>query len=201
MLWLDEPPPGTPVTIGADFSDSDDWSALRGRTKNCFGFTPRHGDGEPTIWRPGEIGERVPRDQVHAAIDLIFEKFDVRRFYFDPFGWATEGERWQSMYGDYRVIPWPTNKVVRMHAALVRARTDMSNGVLTHDGCPLTALAMSNARMVPHGQHYVLGKPSQRQKIDPAMADVLAHEAWADVTVAAEWRAEAEIEHIGGGIR
>jgi phage terminase large subunit-like protein len=47
---------------------------------------------------------------------------------------------------------------------------------------------VGNARKVAKpGDKYVLGKPNEHQKIDVAMADVLAHEAWADVTEADEW--------------
>jgi hypothetical protein len=195
-LWLPEPPVGTAITLGADFSDSDDWSAIRARTQDCYAFTPRHGDldGEssPTIWQPGEIGGKVPRSQVHAALAGIFDRFRVVRFYYDPFGWQTEGEGWQRLYGEKVAIPWPTNQPRPMHEALVRHHTDVANRVIRHDGCPLTALAMDNARKVPAGQRYILGKPSHHQKIDPAMADVLAHEAWADVTAAEEWDSPAD---------
>jgi phage terminase large subunit-like protein len=191
-LWLPEPPEGSTVTLGADFSDSDDWSAIRGRTEDCYAFTPRHGDDEPTIWQPGEVGGKVPRTQVNDAIAAAFERFRVVRFYYDPFGWKTEGEGWQQLYGEHIVIPWATNRPAPMHEALVRHHTDLTNRIIRHDGCPLTSLAMDNARKVPAGRRYILGKPSHHQKIDPAMADVLAHEAWADATAADEWDSGAD---------
>lgn len=187
MHWLPEPPAGTRITLGADFSDSDDWSAMRARTQDGFGFTPRHGGDQPTIWIPAEHNGRIPRLEVDAAVDAIFERFRVVRFYYDPFGWATEGEAWALRHGENRVLPWATNRTKQMHEALVRYHTDLSQRAFSHDGCPLTTLAMDNARKVPRGDRYILGKPSQHQKIDPAMADVLAHEAWADVTAAGEW--------------
>lgn len=179
MLWLPEPEPGTQITLGADLSDSDDWSAFRGRTRDGFAFTPRHGDGSPMIWQPSEIGGRIPRLQVDQAVDAIFERFRVVRFYYDPFGWKSEGEAWQARHGD-RVEAWATNRPSQMHDALVRYHSDLVNRRFTHDGCPLTALAMDNARKVPAGRRYILGKPSPHQKIDPAMSEVLSHEAWCD---------------------
>lgn len=193
MDWLPEPPAGTKVALGFDGSDSDDWTALRARTQDGYAFTPRHGDGEPTIWVPAEHGGRIPRLEVGAAVDALFERFLVARLYYDPFGWATEGESWALCHGERRVLPWATNRVRQMHEALIRYHSDLVNRVFTHDGCPLTTLAMDNARKVPRGDRFILGKPSQHQKIDPAMADVVAHEAWADATAAGEW---AELDEL-----
>lgn len=188
MDWLPEPPAETAVTLGLDGSDSDDWTALRARTQDGFGFTPRHGEGEPTIWIPAEHNGKIPRTQVNLALTAIRERFRVIRFYYDPFGWTTEGEEWQAEFGETVAIPWATNRTRQMHEALVRYHTDLTNKRFTHDGCPLTALAMDNARKVPRGDRYILGKPSQHQKIDPTMSEVLAHEAWCDATAANEWQ-------------
>jgi phage terminase large subunit-like protein len=70
-----------------------------------------------------------------------------------------------------------------MHASLVRFVTDLNTGLITHDGCPITATHIANARRAPKpGQKYLLAKPhgAYHQKIDAAMASVLAHEAAAD---------------------
>ena len=65
--------------------------------------------------------------------------------------------------------------------ALGRFTTDLTSGALTHDGCPITALHMSNARKIAGMRDaYILGKPSQHQKIDSAVTSVLCHEAAAD---------------------
>jgi hypothetical protein len=158
MDWLPEPPPGTKVTLGFDGSDSDDWSALRGRTEQGYGFSPRHGDGEPTIWIPAEHGGRIPRTQVNEAVDALFERFTVVRFYYDPFGWATEGEAWALRHGENKVVAWATNRTRQMHEALVRYLTDLAQRVFTHDGCPLTSLAADNARKVP-------GRRNRRRRV------------------------------------
>jgi phage terminase large subunit-like protein len=58
----------------------------------------------------------------------------------------------------------------------------------THDGCPVTAQHVRNARKAPRpGQKYVLAKHSQGQKIDMAVVSVLCHEAAGDVTAAGLW--------------
>jgi hypothetical protein len=132
----------------------------------------------------------VPRTEVDAALGRVFDRFVVKRFYYDPPRWETDGERWAREYGEERVLPWETYRTRQMYEALRRFHTDLSNKTFTHDGCPLTAQAAANARKMPRGDRYVLGKPAQHQKIDAAMADVLAHEAYSDAW-AAGWEVQA----------
>lgn len=184
MEWLPEPPPGTAVCLGFDGSDVDDWTALRAETREGFQFTPRYGpDLRPTIWNPALWEGRVPRDQVDVALAEVFDRFEVRRLYADPPRWETDVDRWALEFGENRVIEWPTYRPKQMHEALERFVTDLAAGRIKHDGCPLTALNLANARKVAArggSDRYVLGKPSQVQKIDAAMATVLAHEAASD---------------------
>ena len=113
--------------------------------------------------------------------DALFERFSVRRLYADPPRWETDVDRWALRHGERHVIQWPTYRTKQMHDALDRFVTDLNAGRITHDGCPLTALCLGNARKVAKtSDRYILGKPSQSQKIDAAMATVLAHEAAAD---------------------
>jgi phage terminase large subunit-like protein len=78
-----------------------------------------------------------------------------------------------------------------MHSALERTVTDLVTGALTHDACPITAIHVGNARkLAKPGDRYILGKPSQKQKIDAAVASVLAHEAAADARAAGWGKAE-----------
>jgi hypothetical protein len=188
--WLPEPAPGTAVCLGFDGSDVDDWTALRGETRDGLQFTPRYGpDRLPTIWNPAEHGGKVPRSQVEDAVAEVFGRFEVARLYCDPPRWETDVDRWALRHGEDRVIAWPTYRTKQMHEALERFAVDLAERRITHDGCPLTALHLSNARKVPKtSDRYILGKPSQTQKIDAAMASVLAHEAAADQR-AAGWAA------------
>lgn len=170
------------VCGGFDGSDSDDCTALRLETLDGRLFTPGYGpDRRPTVWDPAEWGGRIPRAEVHAAVDEVFTRYQVSRFYCDPPGWRSEIEGWALAYGEHVVIEWATYRVTAMHAALERFVTDLTTGALTHDGCPITGVHVANARKAARpGQRYVLAKPGQRQKIDAAMASVLAHEAAAD---------------------
>lgn len=173
------------VCLGFDGSNSDDFSALRAETIDGYQFTPTYGpDHLPTIWNPAEFGGQIPRLEVHAAVEQAFRDHDVVRMYCDPPLWSTEIEEWAIKYGDKVVLDWETYRPKQMFEALSRFVTDLGTGALTHDGCPITAMHVANARKVPRpGGRYVLGKPhgAYHQKIDAAMASVLAHEAAADV--------------------
>lgn len=191
MDWLPEPPAGTPIALGFDGSDTSDWTVLGAETLDGYSFTPRYGpSNQPTIWNPAEWDGLVPRDQVDVAIREVFGKFRVSRGYFDPPRWETDVDRWALEHGEERVIAWPTYRQRPMHEALERFVADLAAGRIRHDGCPLTALAMANARKIAKtSDRYVLGKPSPMQKIDPAVGRVLAHEAASDAR-AAGWGAQ-----------
>lgn len=187
-LWLPEPPDGSAICLGFDGSTVDDWTALRAETREGYQFTPRYGNGRPTIWNPAEWSGRVPESEVESALDEIHDRFRVARGYYDPPQWETPVKvAWPLRFGEQRVIAWETYRARPMHEALERFRNDLAAGRITHDGCPLTWQAMDNARQVARsGDRYVLAKPSQTQKIDPTMASVLAHEAASDMR-AEDW--------------
>jgi hypothetical protein len=186
-----EVPAGTPVAGGFDGSDVDDWTVIRLQTEDGYQFTPTYGpDRKPCIWNPAEHGGQVPRLEVAAAVEEIFETFQVVRFYYDPPGWKTEGQDWESRYGEKVVLRWETYRITQMHAALIRMHTDVvkADTTFTHDGNLIVATHFRNARKLPRaGQKYILGKPSQAQKIDAVMSSVLADEAAGDVTAAGAW--------------
>jgi hypothetical protein len=175
---------GTPVCLGFDGSDSDDYTGIRLRTIDGYRFTPTYGpDKRPTCWNPAEWGGSIPRGEVNAAVDEICRRFKVKRAYCDPRDWQSEIGDWALKYGDKVFVEWATYRVAKMHEALLRSVTDLSTGRSTHDGCPITTLHVGNARKIAKpSERYILGKPhgAYHQKIDMAMADVLAHEAGED---------------------
>jgi hypothetical protein len=186
-LWkgAEKPRPvrdGTRICLGFDGSDSDDWTAIRAETLDGYGFMPTFGpDNRPTYWNPEEHGGRIPRTEVHAAIDDLFRRYKVVRLYADPLDWKTEIEAWALKYGTKRVLEWATNRRAAMHESLVRFTTDLGSGAITHDADKTTATHVDNAKKLPiPGRRYILAKASQTQKIDVAMTAVLAHEAAAD---------------------
>lgn len=175
-------PAGGKVCLGFDGSDSDDWTAIRACTLGGFGFTPTYGPDElPTIWNPAMWGGRIPRSEVHAAVDHLFSKYNVVRMYCDPRDWQTEIESWALTYGARKVFEWATNRPSAMHDSLVRYETDVSTGVATHAPDQVHDLHVGNAvRLARPGDRYILGKASEHQKIDVAMTDVLSYEARCD---------------------
>lgn len=187
-----EPPPGTQICLGFDGSDSDDWTAIRAETHDGWRFTPRYGpDRRPTIWDPSEWGGQIPRAEVHAAVDELCRRYKVVRAYCDPKDWRSEIGEWALKYGEKVFAEWATYRVVQMHAALERSVVDLSSGRSTHDECEIAARHVANARRSARsGERYVLAKASPSQKIDVAMADVLAHEAASDAR-AAGWNPNA----------
>lgn len=170
----------------------DDWTAIKAETIDGLIFTPRFGpDGDPTIWIPAQcVDGKVPRDEVTVALDGIFDRFEVARMYADPPRWETDVQRWQTRFGEKVVVEWPTYRPRQMYAALERFAVDLAADRIAHDGCPLTNENMANARKKARGgDRYGLEKPNDHQKIDIAMAAVLAHEAAADAR-AAGWSDE-----------
>jgi phage terminase large subunit-like protein len=200
--WLPNPPAGTSVCGGLDGSENNDWTAIRLETREGFQFTPRWpGTDRPMVWNPAQHGGRIPRIEVHEAWAVLSDVYRFERVYADPgfnnpndpTSWITEIETWAGIYGEKTFIAWQMNGSLRtsaVYAALIRFETDLRSGALTHDGCPITAAHIANARKIPK-QHdkFILGKPSGTQKIDAAVTSVLAHEAASDAR-AAGWDPE-----------
>ncbi|MFE6851837.1 hypothetical protein ACFVDH_13735 [Streptomyces sp. NPDC057674] len=183
--------PMTRVVLGFDGSDIDDWTAIRAETMDGYQFTPLYGaDDEPTIWNPADYGGQVPRAEVRAAMDQLMRRYDVVRLYADPPYWETEVDEWVDKYGEERVIRWYTRRIVQMHSAAERLKTDVvkrnSDGAsFTHDGCPIVETHIGNTRAATRpADRYVLKKASPTQKIDATVASILAHEALGDVIAA-----------------
>lgn len=176
------PRPKTEVCGGFDGSESNDWTAIRLRTLDGFRFTPTYGpDKRPTAWNPDEWGGSIPRGEVNAAWDELAHRYKLIRVYCDPRDWQSEIGDWALQHGSDVFLEWATYRVTAMHDALERALTDLVGGRSKHDTCPFTEVHVGNAVKVARpGQRYILAKPSDHQKIDLAMADVLCHEAGED---------------------
>lgn len=172
---------GTEVCGGFDGSDNDDWTAIRLETKSGYRFTPHYKVGDewrPTYWNPAEWGGSIPRGEVHAAWSQITSMYRVRRVYCDPRDWQSEIGDWALLYGEEVFQEWATYRIEQMFQALQRSRNDYKSGRSTHDDDHVAAIHAANARKIAKpGQKFILGKPTNHQKIDIVMADTLAHEA------------------------
>lgn len=180
--WLPSPPDGTHIALGFDGSENNDWTAIQAETIDGLTFTPRYGpDRRPTIWDPRQWNEQIPRGEVHAAVDELFDRYEVSRMYCDPHDWYSEIGDWSLKFGEEHVFEWNTSRISKMYDEIKRFENDLRERRITHDGCPLVSLHMANARKIAKpGQKYVLGKPADHQKIDAAMARILAHTAASD---------------------
>ncbi|MFC4494076.1 hypothetical protein ACFPA8_08010 [Streptomyces ovatisporus] len=180
--------PRTRIVLGFDGSDLDDWTGFRAETMTGYQFTPTYGPNRlPTIWNPADYGGQVPRLEVDAALDELMRRYDVAVLYADPPYWETEVDNWADRYGERKVIRWQTRRVVQMHAACERLKTDIAKAATTfsHDGCSITTEHVKNARAAARPQErYVLRKASQSQKIDMCVTSILAHEAAGDIIAA-----------------
>ncbi|GFH38903.1 hypothetical protein [Streptomyces pacificus] len=195
--------PMTRIVLGFDGSDVDDWTAIRAETMDGYQFTPLWGpDDEPTVWNPADFGGQVPRAEVRAAMDQIMNRYDVVRLYADPPYWETEVDEWVDKYGEERVIRWHTRRVVQMHSAAERLRTDVlkrnvDGASFAHDGCSITEAHIANTRAAARpSDRYVLRKASPAQKIDATIPSILAHEALGDVIAAG--LAERQVSYYYG---
>lgn len=180
-------PDGATIALGFDGSMYDDYTAIRARLidgDRLYGFTPQFADGAPTVWNPADFAGEIPRHEVNAAVEELFDRFRVVRFYADPELWQSEIDAWAARFGDKIVIQWATYRTRQMAAALERLRTDIATAGLTHDNDPMTAAHLRNARRVRRSGGIVIGKPNDHQKIDAVMADALAHEAACDARAA-----------------
>lgn len=167
-----------------------------------YSFTPRYGpDERAAIWNPAETGGRIPRGEVRAAVDEIMDRYTVARMYCDPQDWRTEISEWALAYGTV-VAEWATNRTSQMYEAIRTFEIDLATGRIEHDGCPIARTHIANARKVAKpGQKYILGKPADHQKIDAAMARILAHEAKNDAVAAGWGQDRRALTRVSGRVR
>jgi hypothetical protein len=175
---------GSRIVLGFDGSQYDDWTGFRAETLDGHQFTPVYGaDNRLAIWNPADWGGEVPRSEVNTAMADLMGRFDVVRCYVDPPFWQSELDNWASQYGDKRVLGWETRRDFQMAAALERITTDIISGDLTHDGCPITAVHVRNARKDRRRNGLVCirkDRPGSPRKVDMAVASALVHEAAGD---------------------
>jgi hypothetical protein len=190
---VDEPvvvAPRTRVCGGFDGSDNNDWTAIRLETLDQYQFTPKYKVGDedrPAMWIPARWGGRIPRAEVMTAFDWIEANFEVVRFYLDPHMWESEIDTLAAKYGEKKYLKWPTNQVGRMHGALERMLSDITNvdSSWRHDGDKDARTHYRNAvKRARPGEKYIIGKAAEHQKIDIAMSGTLAHEATMDAIAA-----------------
>jgi hypothetical protein len=152
------------------------------------------------IWqRPPDAPEDYehPLDEVDGVVIDAFERYNVWRVYIDPGSQyaniAPLMEKWQGRWGERKVVGWlmsrpkPTCYLIRNYISAVQS------GDVTHNGDPLFAEHIANARRrtMPvrdedGHEMFVIQKdsPNSPNKIDAAAAAALSWEARGDAIAA-----------------
>lgn len=142
------------------------------------------------VWEKphGADGWEVPYDLVDDAVDEIHERFDVRRMYCDPPQWQDRIAAWAAKYPS--VMEWPTYRSRPMADAVDKAETLIRSGELSHVGDETLTRHVLSARFDENrfGKRLRKDYPKSPDKIDAAVAMVLAVEARGDVVAAGELR-------------
>lgn len=169
--------PGDRITLGFDGARTGDATAL---------IACRISDGllQPLgIWEAPDDGRpwEVPSGEVDAALADAMSRYRVVRGYFDPPLWQTEIDGWAHEYGEQLVMRFHTKRG-RMIDAVERFRTDLVAARFSHTGSDTLTRHALNAQVREVRGGYWLAKPGSApaDKIDAAVAAVLAYEARAD---------------------
>ncbi len=168
--------PNERVVFAFDGSASGDSTALVGCTMD--GHIWLEG-----IWEnPGDPRWRVPRESVSAAVDLVFQRYDVAELACDPWGWRSEIEAWAGRHGEKRVLEWNTAAAQRMAPATDRLYQAVMTKTVTHDGDERLNSHIEHcvAKRTPMGDLVSKDKRGSPRKIDAAVAAIVAYDraAW-----------------------
>lgn len=131
----------------------------------------------------------VPVAEVDAAVDAVFERFNVVGFFGDPAKWETYIARWEAKYAkrlkvkasrEHPIEWWMTGgRATAIVRALEEFLDAVVDGELTHDGSYALGRHVLNARRRPSRSGLQIAKehPDSANKIDAAIAAVLAWQA------------------------
>lgn len=166
---------GERITLGFDGARMQDSTAL---------VMCRLDDGllQPVrVWDAPGDGREIPGGEIDATIAEVMGRYRVARGYFDPPLFQSEIDAWAREFGEKTVVRYYTSRPRMMHA-VERFRTDVVAGKLAHTGDPVLTRHVLNAQIREVRAGYWLSKsrPASPDKIDCAVAAVLAYEARAD---------------------
>lgn len=176
---------GESITIGFDGSLRDDATALVG-CRLSDGYVFLLGVWEAPLEAEAASEWEVPVGEVDAAVAAAFKRFTVSRMYCDPAYWQDIVDRWGSEYGEKIVTQWWTNRERAMVAALERFATAVSTSELSveTDDTLLRHLKNAKRKQTRSGVLIRKDRPGSPNKIDLAVAAVLAYEARGDAIAA-----------------
>lgn len=191
-------PDGALITIGVDGARYfDAIAAIATEVKTGYQWTLG-------IWErpPGAAKDyEHPFDEVDGVITEAFKRWNVWRVYADPGSQYANisplVDRWQGRWGNKRIVAWMMNLPKKTAYMLRRYVSAMMTGDLTHNGEPIFAAHVENARRNPVPQYdedgiqlWTISKeaPSSPLKIDAAAAGALSWEARADAIASGKGR-------------
>lgn len=152
------------------------------------------------VWEqpPGPAGANwsVPVVEVEAAVANAFTRFEVVGFYADPAKWESYVAKWEAEHGkklkakathQHPIEFWMIGgQALRTVRALEQFRSAVLDDDLSHDGSYLLTRHVLNARVRPSRVGVQISKetPDSANKIDAAVAAVLAFQARTDAVAA-----------------
>jgi len=96
---------------------------------------------------------RIPRPEVHTAVERAMQRFDVVEFAGDPPGWYSEFDEWAGLYGDV-VVMFETRQPSRMAPACERTEAGLQDGTFTFGGPLAPMLAAHFGNCVTYQTNY-----------------------------------------------
>lgn len=146
---------------------------------------------QPTKWPRDKVWS-PPVREVEAAVQKAFETWKVVAFYADPAKWESYVAGWEAKWGADLLVKssqahpiewWMTGqRAIKTVQALEVFRNAVLDKEITYDGGLYLTSHLLHARMVPSRSGVQIAKehPDSANKIDAAVAAVLAHQARLD---------------------
>jgi hypothetical protein len=181
------PKDGALITLGFDGARRRDATAVIG-TEIETGFQWKVGIWEKP-YSPNPTEWEVPEAEVRGTVAAVFARFQVWRFYADPYWWETVIGEWCGEYGEEVVIRWPTTRWAKMSAACLAYANAIESGELSNDGDSDFERHIANACRKdlpgpgPDGERqWIMQKerPDSPNKMDGAMGGCLSWQARTD---------------------
>jgi hypothetical protein len=173
---------GQRISLGGDWSTTDDHSALMGcRISDGYVFTIG-------VWDPAEYDGEAPRELIDDVVQSTFECFDVVAYFSDLHPFESYVDKWAQLYrqrlkvkaSEKHAVAWDmrgrtkdtTYEIERLH-------TDIIEQAFRHDGNPAVRQHFHNARRRPNNFGITVGKETREspKKIDSVPAVMLARTA------------------------
>lgn len=192
------------ITLGFDGSrgrrrgvtDATALIACRVRDGHIFEPFPVSVWEQPAKW-PRNQTWTPPVREIEAAVDQAFKTWRVVAFYADPARWESYIAKWEAKYGAKLPVKsagkahpiewWMTGqRASKTVQALDVFKNAILDGEVTYDGSLNLQRHILNARMRPTrtGVQIAKAHPDSADKIDAAVAAVLAHQARLDAVAA-----------------